>query len=696
MRKTALACAVGMAAVICSGAIAVSQVPAGKALATADGSNWASYGQNPDETHFSPLTEINDRTIARLGLRWSVDVDTYDSFTAPLAVDGVLYFGLGSSVVTAMDAATGRQLWQYDPEVAKVAGHKLRAGWGTRGIAYAGGRVFTATRDGRLIAIDAGTGKPLWSAQTIDKEDSSYITGPPWVAGDKVLIGFGGGDYGPVRGYVTAYDAATGKQAWRFYTVPNDPAKGGDGAASDPVMPIAAKTWTGEWWKFGGGGNVWHAMAYDAKYDRVYFGTGNGFPWNHKIRSPGGGDNLFLASIVAVDRKTGRYAWHYQVNPANSWDFNNAMDIQLATLTIDGAPRDVILHAPKNGFFYVIDRKSGKPISAGNFAPANWASGIDLETGRPIENPLARYPDGKPFVMFPSPTGAHAVQSMSFNPRAGLVYIPEIEQQRVVVDPPNVASWAYKPGMFVNTGLGAPPADIKLPPTTSNLVAYDPIAAKVRWKIPQNGMLNGGTITTAGNLVFQGLNTGRFVAYAADSGKLLWSFDAQNGILGNAITYRVRGRQFVTVVTGFRSSFANTPNWDYRAQKRRVLTFALDGKATLPPVEPFDQPILDDPDFRVDPAKAALGAGVYNSSCVICHGAGMIAGGAAPDLRTSAIPLDADAFAQVVRDGALMERGMGRFDHLSPAELDGLRHHIRQRARETAPGSQTAPAIPPK
>ncbi|SFR89012.1 PQQ-dependent dehydrogenase, methanol/ethanol family [Sphingomonas jatrophae] len=663
---------------------------------TPDGADWAAYGRTSEEDHYSPLEQINAGNISQLGLVWLADVDTFDSFTAPLAVGGVLYFGVGNSVVTAMDAATGKQLWQYDPEVAKVAGHKMRAGWGTRGIAFSQGRVFTATRDGRLIALDAKSGKQLWSAMTLDPKDDAYISGPPWVAGDKVVIGFGGGDYGPVRGYVTAYDIATGKQAWRFYTVPGDPKKGPDGAASDDVMPMAAKTWTGEWWKLGGGGNVWHAMAYDAKYDRVYLGTGNGFPWNQKIRSPGGGDNLFLSSIVALDRKTGKHVWHYQVNPGNTWDFNNAMDIQLATLTIDGRPRDVLLHAPKNGFFYVLDREDGKPISAGQFAPANWASGIDLKTGRPIENPKARYPGGEPFVMFPSPTGAHAVETMSFNRKTGLVYIPEIEQQRVVVDPPNLAEWKYKPGMFVNTGLGAPPPGIKLPAGGSNLVAYDPVAAKVRWKVPQNGLLNGGTITTGGNLVFQGLNTGKFVAFAADTGKQIWSFDAQNGILGNAITYTVRGKQYVTVITGFRSSFANTPNWDYREQQRRVLTFALGGKAKLPTVEPVEQPIQDDPDFAVDAAKAKIGAGIYNQSCVICHGAGMIAGGAAPDLRKAGSPLDAEAFKAIVHGGALMERGMGKFDNLSDAELEGIRHYIRQRARETAPTTRANTVATPK
>jgi len=645
---------------------------------------WPRYGQNDSENHYSPLTQINDQNVGKLGLAWSFDIDTFDSYTAPLEVNGVVYFGVGHSVVHALDGRTGKLLWRYDPDVASqpASQTRMRAGWGVRGIAYDRGRIFTGTRDGRLIAIDARSGKALWSVQTLDEAENGYITGAPWVAGDKVVIGFGGADYSPVRGYVTAYDVATGKKAWRFFVVPGDPAKGFENKA----METAARTWTGEWWKMGGGGAVWNAMAYDARYNQIYLGTGNGWPWNQKIRSPGGGDNLYLSSIVALDATTGDYKWHHQFNPGNSWDFNNAMDIQLADLTIDGQPRSVILHAPKDGFFYVLDRQTGKLISADKFARnVNWAERIDLATGRPVENPEARYPGGKPFLMAPWPTGAHGPQTMAFSPKSGLAYIPVIEGARVFVDPPNVADWTYKPGMFVNTGLGAPPSSIVPPPASSHLLAYDPITQKPAWSVPQNGTLNGGVIVTGGNLVFQGQNTGEFTAFAADSGRKLWSFDAQNGILGNAITYEIAGRQYVTVITGFRSSFANKPNWDYRQQKRRVLTFALGGTAKLPKAEPVDAPVLDDPDFRIDPAKSAVGGAIYNQSCVICHGAGMVAGGAAPDLRTSGVPLDPDAFHGVVRAGALMGQGMPSFAELSDAELEGVRHYIRQRARDTAP-----------
>jgi quinohemoprotein ethanol dehydrogenase len=452
---------------------------ASSAATPEDGANWMRVGRTDNEDHFSPLTQINDGNVGELGLAWSHDLATFNSFTAPLAVDGVLYFATGYSVLHAMDAATGKLLWTYDPEAWRAAGHKMRAGWGIRGIAYDNGKLFAGTIGGQLIAVDARTGKPLWSVQTVDKENSAYITGAPWVFRGKVMIGFGGADYGPVRGYVTAYDQATGKQAWRFHTVPGDPSKGFENKA----MEMAAKTWTGEWWKFGGGGNVWGAMAYDPKYNRVYLGTGNGWPWNQKIRSPGGGDNLFLSSIIALDADTGEYVWHYQVNPGNSWDFNNAMDIELADLEIDGKMRSVLLHAPKNGFFYVIDRATGKLLSAEKFAKVNWADRIDLQTGRPVENPEARYPGGKPFLMYPWPLGAHGVQAMSFSPRTGLVYLPATDAGRVFVDPAgDLSKWQYKPGMFVNTGLGAPPPGITSPRRRDGACRKMAVSMGVRWQ----------------------------------------------------------------------------------------------------------------------------------------------------------------------------------------------------------------------
>jgi quinohemoprotein ethanol dehydrogenase len=656
---------------------------AGAALAASPaGANWSSYGGGPGEDHYSPLAQINDHDVARLGLSWWFDLPiTPNGLGGALAIDGILYFPVGHSVIHAMDARTGKLLWRYDPKVYDVAGHKLRAGWGNRGLAYWQGKVYTGTLDGRLIAIDAKTGRPLWSAQTVEPDDGRYITGPPWLLHGKVIIGHGGADYGPVRGYVTAYDATTGKQAWRFYVVPGDPAKGFENKA----MEMAAKTWKGDFWKNGGGGTVWHAMAYDAKYNRVYIGTGNGSPWNQKIRSPGGGDNLFLASIVALDADTGEYLWHYQVNPGESWDFTADMDIELADLLIDGKLRSVILHAPKNGFFYVIDRETGKLISAEKFAKTvNWAERIDLATGRPVEIPAARFPDGKSYLLYPSSWGAHGVAAMSFNPKTGLVYLPTTDIGIYYTDPPNLATWNFRTGMAVNAGLGPPaPGSPPPPPGTSTLLAWNPATQKPVWEHPLTGMQNGGTMSTGGNLVFQGQVTGEFTAYAADTGVKLWSFDAQVGIGAEPITYLAGGRQYITVLAGWRGTGVSglAQEWNYYTQKRRVLTFALDGKAALPAAVKDVPPLLDDPSFVVDDAKAALGMAVFHRNCHVCHGPRLIAGGAAPDLRRGGVAMSLASLTAVLHDGSLVQHGMPQFEEMPPEDIDALMHYIRQQAR---------------
>lgn len=654
----------------------------------ADG-NWAAYGTGYASNHYSPLDQINQGNVGKLGLAWSIDLPTsVSSHSAPLAVDGVLYYSVGLSIISAVDAASGKPLWTYDPDVAGVAGDKLRPAWGLRGIGYWRGKIYAGTQDGRLIAIDANTGKPVWSVQTTTgSNDGRYVTGAPLLFDGKVMIGHGGADFAPVRGYVTTYDAETGKKLWRFYTVPGDPAKP-DGEASDPVMAMAAKSWKGEWWKHGGGGTVWNAMAYDAELDRVYIGTGNGFPWNRNIRSPGGGDNLFLCAIVALEAKTGKYLWHYQTTPGESWDFNSAMDIELATIPIEGKPRRVLMHAPKNGFFYVIDRDTGKLISAKPFARVTWASGIDAD-GRPIETPEARYPHGETLV-WPGGTGAHNWMAMSYSPTNRLVFIPKLElpgyYSEKGVKP---ATWKAPPRVALETGFD-PFDSTNMPPATKDkvgaLVAWDPVAQKARWSVPQLAAYNGGVASTGGNLVFQGDGEGKFTAYAADTGKPLWSFDAQNGILGQPIVYRAKGRQYVTVMTGYGAIASGMGplsaqlGWDYRNQKRRLLTFAIGGKATLPPVERPMLEVLDDPAAKIDMAQVARGARAFNY-CLPCHGAGAVAGGGAPDLRMSPAVIDAATFEEVVRGGALVSAGMPKFDELGASDLADLRMFIRYRAR---------------
>lgn len=650
-----------------------------------DGRNWPAFGGAQDAQHYSPLDSISADNISRLGLAWSFDIPgTVLATSTPLQIDGVLYFTSGYSVVRALDAATGRLLWTYDPQVAKVAGEKLRKGWGARGLAWHQGKIFVGTHDGRLVAIDAARGTLLWTAMTTGPDDKRYITGPPLVFKDKVMIGHAGADVGAVRGYVTVYDAKTGRQLWRFFTVPGDPALGFENDA----MKMAAKTWTGEWWKYGGGGTAWNAMTYDAELNRVYVGTGNGAPWNQKIRSPGGGDNLFLCSIVALDADTGNYLWHYQVNPGETWDYTATQDIELATLQIDGKPRRVLLHAPKNGFFYVIDRDSGKLISAEPFAKVTWATKIDLKSGRPVETADARYPNGE-IVIWPGGGGGHSWQPMSFNPKTRLVYIPAMEMPGYYNDKGiDFKHWKPSPGMVPNIGVNMSLADdVPKDAASSSLLAWDPIAQKAAWRQPTPGFWNGGTATTAGNLVFQGRGDGKFVAYAADTGKQLWAFDAQTGIVGAPITYQIKDRQYVSVLAGYGSAGAAFGTlsaqfgWQARSQPRRVLTFALDAATKLPHAEP-NAPVqaVVDASFKADELAVKRGGAAYGDHCFFCHGAGAVAGGSAPDLRASPTILSSELFSSIVKGGVLLESGMPRFAEMPVDQLEDTRMYLRQRS----------------
>jgi quinohemoprotein ethanol dehydrogenase len=636
------------------------------------GKNWPAYGRTYNETHASPLRQITAKNIQRLGLLWSMELqDVHNGGTVPIEVDGVIYFTVDQSMVHAVDARTGRLLWRFDPEVGKAAGRKLRYSWGPRGVAFWNGKVFVGTTDGRLIAIDATTGKQMWSQLTVQANDVRTITGAPRVFNGKVIVGHGGADFAQIRGYVTAYDADTGRELWRFYTVPGDPKDGFE----NPAMKMAASTWTGERWKKGGGGTVWNAITYDRDFNRLYIGAGDGSPGDRKIRSPGGGDNLFLSSIIALDANTGDYVWHYQTTPGESWDYNSAMDMILTTLKIDGEPRKVILHAPKNGFFYVIDRESGKLISAEKFTKVTWAERVDSATGRPVETQNAHYDNGG-LLVWPGYTGGHSWAPMSYNAATGLVYLPVMQL-----------------GSFFPIGSPAAPEN-NTPDNiaTSWLSAWDPVRQREAWRVPTPGLWNGGTLTTAGDLVFQGQADGKFLAYAAESGRLLWSFDARMGISGAAISYAVGGKQYISIVAGWGGSVpgffgpgAAQFGWVSHLHRHRLLTFALDAKGNLPAdiAPPSRVTPIDDPAFAVDPDKAKQGAMLFLANCGLCHGYSATAGGFAPDLRASAVPLSPEAFSAVVKHGELVAKGMPIFDEFSDEQLDMLRQFIRASARES-------------
>ncbi|MGK2926804.1 MAG: PQQ-dependent dehydrogenase, methanol/ethanol family [Lysobacterales bacterium] len=657
-------------------------------------SAWPAYGGTHYERRFSPLTEINVESVGELQVDWYLDLPRDVSLVStPLVIDGVMYFSGTMNVVRAVDAVTGELLWEFDPKVGEHLARKRQAGFvSSRGITFYGDRVFAATFDGRLIAIDAKTGQQAWSVRTFPEDAALYITGAPKAFKGKVLIGNGGTEAGPTRGFVTAYDVDTGEEAWKFYIVPGNPADGFESKA----MEMAAETWTGEWWKHGGGGNAWHGFTYDPDLDAVYIGTGNGSPWNRHVRSPDGGDNLFLCSIVALDPDTGEYRWHYQTTPGETWDYNSNMDIVLADLSIDGEPIKALLHAPKNGFFYVIDRQTGKLVSAEPFADVTWATHVDLESGRPVEVLGARYESGIAAIA-PGPWGAHSWHAMSYNPGTGLAYVPTLHTALGYddegIDPATFQSESFRGGIAVNLSDAERPRDYP-----GSLQAWDPVEQKKVWEIPQETFWSAGTLTTAGNLVFQGRADGKFLAYDARSGKRLWTFDAGLGISAPPITYRIGGRQYLSLLVGFGGGYSTLGGaeaaelgWSYRRQMRRLITFSLDGQAALPgqPSPLVPQPI--EADFAVDETLAEAGGSLFargriEGYCWYCHGMGAISGGAAPDLRASAAVLDRAAFERIVRGGALTHAGMPAFADLTEAELDALQHYIRQQANTALAG----------
>ena len=653
---------------------------------------WLAYGRTHNERRFSPSDQINTGNVAKLKVDWFLDLpQDVGLVSTPLVVDGTLYFTGTMNVIRAVDAVTGKLLWEFDPQVAKEVAGKRQTGWKhNRGISFYEGKLFAATWDGRLFALDAETGKEIWTVRTFDLDQALYITGAPKAFNDKVLIGNGGTESGPTRGWVTAYDADTGEEAWRFHIVPGNPADGFENEA----MEMAAKTWTGEWWKHGGGGNAWHGFTYDAEFNAIYIGTGNGSPWNRKIRSPEGGDNLFLCSIVALDADTGEYRWHYQTTPGESWDFNSNMDIVLADLQVGDEAIKAILHAPKNGFFYVIDRATGRLVSAEPFVETTWASHIDIETGRPVEIPGARYDVDAAYIT-PNAYGAHSWHSMSYSPQSGLAYIPSQHYASNYSDL-GYDIEGFQMEAFVG-GLGVDPLPAEQPREyPASLLAWDPIKQEAAWEIPQKSGPNGGTLVTAGNLLFQGRADGRILAYDATTGEELWNFNAGLGMTAAPITYELNGRQYVSILVGWGGGSAGLGSlfstdeysarhlgWDYGKHMRRLVTFSLQGTADMPALPPphFAKPI-EAPDFEIDPALAAQGA-VEFGACMSCHGFGVLASGMAPDLRASTIALDAKSFSAVVRDGALVARGMPGIPGITDSQLDALQHYIRQRARDT-------------
>ncbi len=638
--------------------------------------DWLSYGRNYQEDRFSPLNQITKLNIKKLGLVWSINLGTTRGIEAtPVVVDGIMYITGPWSIVYAIDARKGEIIWIYDPQVPREYGERACCDVVNRGVALYKGLVFVGSLDGRLIAIEASTGTKKWEVVTVDQNKGYTITGAPRIIDGKIIIGNGGAEYG-VRGYITAYDALTGSKIWRFFTVPGNPADGFESKA----MENAAKTWTGEWWKYGGGGTAWDAMAYDPELKLLYVGTGNGSPWDREIRSPGGGDNLYLSSIVALNPDNGELKWYYQTTPGDSWDYTATQHIILADLEIKGKIKRVLMQAPKNGFFYVIDRTNGEFISAMPFVYTNWAKEIDYKTGRPIETRFSRY-KGINSVIAPHPIGGHNWHPMSFNKSTGLVYIPAQESSNIYGQQKD---WKFVDDARTwNTGTSYNPENPVQRDSLANqwngkLIAWDPVNQKEVWSVNQKSFWNAGILTTE-ELVFQGAGEGDFVVYDAKNGEKLWEFPLETGIVAPPITYLVDGVQYVTLVAGWGGGMATWVKYTNQINPGGVYTFAIGGEKDAPdfPVQTPPEPV--NLEFTATNEQLENGGRLLDRYCSKCHGGGT--GGAIPGLIYSR-PETFEIFYQIVGEGAYLGKGMPKFnDRLSKQDILDIKHYLISNAQ---------------
>ncbi len=681
------------------------------ANADSDPGEWLSHGRTYSEQRFSPLDKINTTNVNQLGVAWEYRTNSVRGLEAtPIVSDGMMYITLSWSKVVALDARTGEKKWDYDPQVPGAQGRYVCCDVVNRGVALWKGAVFVGTLDGRLVKLNARTGAVIWSIDTVENHKHTYtITGAPRViSGGIVAIGNGGAEYDS-RGYVSGFDADTGALKWRFHVVPGDPSK----PQENKALQDALKTWdtTGKYkfWDIGGGGAPWNSMAYDPELDLLYFGTGNGNPWNRDLRSPKGGDNLYLSSVVALHAKTGEFAWAYQTTPGDTWDFDSTADVVLADLTINGQARKVLMHAPKNGFFYVIDRATGKLISAEKFGVVNWAKSIDLASGKPIENPEARYKE-KLTVVFPSATGAHNWQPMTFDPKTGLVYIPAMDAAQ-----PFIGSTAidYHPHAW---NLGVDFAKISKavqdmikagkapPPALGFIKAWDPVKQKEAWQVSMGGSWNSGLMSTGGGLLFGGDAYGTFSAYNAQDGKQLWSIDLKTGILAPSMTYMIDGEQYVALLAGWGGAGGlaafrdpGTALSKYKTNQGRLFVFKLGGKQQVAALAPEGAPPTEPPAMTAaDTQMAKKGFTLYHTTCLVCHGFFAESGGEVPDLRL--VPNEIwSEYDNIVLDGALQDGGMASFkDVMSKDDVAAIRAYVLQESHLAwnAAHKKPAPANP--
>ncbi|HKV06241.1 MAG TPA: PQQ-dependent dehydrogenase, methanol/ethanol family [Candidatus Acidoferrales bacterium] len=629
--------------------------------------DWLTTGRDFGKGQYSPLRLINTQTVDRLGFAWDYDTHTDRGLEAtPIVVDGVMYTSGSTGKAYALDARTGKELWSFDPKSDLRVNREACCDEVNRGVAVWKGKVYVASFDGRLFALDAATGGIVWQADTITNRKLGYtITGAPEVAGHVVVIGNSGAEY-DARGYIGAYDLDTGKLAWRFFTVPGDPSK----PQESPALEVAAKTWDPKSrWDMGGGGTVWDALVYDPELNLLYFGTGNGTFYDQSRRSPTGGDNLYIASILAVNPDSGRLVWHYQEVPGDQWDYDTLQPIILADLKIDGKSRRILMQASKDGFFYIIDRKTGELLSAEKYVPVTWASHVDLKTGRPVEIASARdykySSNGKGFIS-PSPMGGHNWNPMSYDPENGLVYIPAIENGQA--------------SLFSGKAF---------------LRAWDPIRSKIVWDIPMSDWWDRpGVLATAGGLVFQGTGPGHFCAYDAATGRKLKDIDVGTTIIAAPMTYTIDGVQYVAVMAAWGGGGWNFPHPESAAYQRgnegRIIAFKLDGGPTpkphlLPPIQPIPQP----PPLTASAETVKRGGALFTANCASCHANQPRTG--TPDLRRMS-PESHDAFQQIVLGGILKNAGMPPWDGvLSPNDADAVHAYLISLSWDAYNKQQAAP-----
>lgn len=631
---------------------------------------WLSHGRDYSEQRYSPLDQITPDNIDRLGLAWYGDLaekgGSYE--TTPLVVDGRIFVSAPWSKVYAFDAKTGEPLWKYDPEVPGGWAVNLCCGIVNRGVAAWKDMIIWGTLDGRLVAVKAATGEKVWEVQATDPAKQLSITGAPRIADGRIFIGEAGSEFHQ-RGYLAAYDADNGEELWRWWAVPGNPALGFE----QPELEWAAETWSGEWWKTGGGGTPWDGILYDPETDLVIFGTGNGAPWPADVRSPGGGDNLFTASIVALDAKTGEYRWHYQATPMDSFDFDNTSPLATADLFIDGVKKHVVMQAPKNGVFYVIEAATGQVISAHMFVPSgNWLTGFDKDNNwRPILNPDANYgKTGKGWFIVPFQT--HVWYPMAFNRDTNLMYIPTNYGSYGMV----AEAGAKMGNQLLSIAIGKRPEvpEPELEERGSYLLAWDPVKQEEAWR-SEEGSGRSGVMTTAGNLVFQGTGRSDFSAFRADTGEKVWTTDGQASIVGGSASYEIDGEQYIAVVAGQGRAFG--PNSYWAPNYARLLVYKLGGDATLPEPISYTPPQLDPPANFGDAALLAEGESHYNEHCASCHGTSSRTSSLFPDLRYAAALKSADLFKAIVVDGILERNGMVSFrEFLSPEEADSIRAYV--------------------